>query len=197
MIKRDGKIEKSNTSCDVKKLFVSNSLKSESFQRKMSHISDKIQKLAKSKNPDRKNIEISEIINIINSLSEQEILLSMSNNNEFIRSISARVFVDKNQESFLLDSLKKMLKDKNEYIRDSAVSALCYLNSPDTLDMLSNAANDSCDSIKLRALTGIADIASEHGNKQAKEILKRFLTNENNEIKEFVADELSLLFEIP
>lgn len=156
------------------------------------NINQQIEVLIQSKDVEEKYKGISEIVDSINSLSEHEILLLMSSNNELIRVIAARAYADKNPEN-LVFKLKKMLMNENEFIRDSAVASLCYLNSASNLNLLTKAANDKSSAIKLRALTGIADIAAEHSSKEAKEILKRFLNDKDPEVTQFVNDELSIL----
>ncbi|MCK7484432.1 MAG: hypothetical protein MZU97_01915 [Bacillus subtilis] len=136
--------------------------------------------------------EIAEIIDGINSLSKEEALFLMGNENQLVRSIAARAYVDKSDLNIIND-LKLMVLDENEYIRDAAIAAICYFNSPELLDALAVATKDDCDSIKLRALTGIADLAAEYADLRAKNILHKFSEYENSDIRNFVNDELSML----
>jgi len=133
------------------------------------------------------------IFSYINSLSEQELLLLMSNENEIIRSLSAKSYVNKVPQNLIQD-IDEMLRHSNEYLRDSAVFSLCYINSPKILKMLFKATKDSCEYIRIRAITGIADIAMEYSNSSAIKFLQDLLKQEETlKVKEFLTDELSLL----
>lgn len=133
------------------------------------------------------------IVSYINSLSELELLLLMSNENEIIRSLSAKSYVNKVPENLVHD-IDEMLMHSNEFLRDSAVFSLCYINSPKILKMLFKATKDNCEYIRIRAITGIVDIAMEYSNNSAKNFLKDLLNQEENlKVKEFLEDELSLL----
>ena len=192
MFKNFNKTENVNKTDILKKQFVTNPINLKNIGAGFDNINQKLDTLIASCDPDIKSKGISEIVDSISSLSEQEILLLMSSNNEVIRSIAAKAYVDKAPVNLFYD-LKNMLKDENKYLRESAVISLCYLNSVDTLKLLVRATKDNCSSIKLKALTGIADIAATYSNQQAKDILQQFLTDENSEIREFVSDELSIL----
>lgn len=135
---------------------------------------------------------IPEAVDFIYSLDEAEIRALMAHNSEMVRGIAARAFVDKNKE-LLTETIKMMLSDVNENLRDSAVVSLCYLNSPNAFDLLEKATRDESDKIKLKALTGIADLAIEYSLEKAKDILKSFKDYSSKEIREFVSDELSII----
>jgi hypothetical protein len=126
-------------------------------------------------------------------MSSADLGLLFSCNDELMRGIAVRAYVDKNKPDLLL-KLKEMLKDQNELIRHSAVSGLAYLNLQENLDLLKEALNDKSDFVKMAALTGVADIAHEYNCSEAKTILKAFLNYQNEQIREFIQDELSLLF---
>jgi len=192
MFKNRNKTENIEKADCLNKQFVTNPINSKSSLSGFDNINQKIEALITSCDPDVKSRGISELVDNINSLSEHEILLLMSSNNEVIRSIAAKAYVDKAPVNILYN-LKTMLKDENKNVRESAVISLCYLNSVNALELLRKATKDPCFSIKIKALAGIADIAAIYSNQQAKEILKEFSTDENPEIKEFVNDELSII----
>lgn len=127
-------------------------------------------------------------------LEEKKLCSFFSSNDELIRSFAVRAYIDKAPSNLSL-TLSKMLQDNNELIRHSAVIGLAYLNLQENLDLLKVALGDKSDAIKLTSLTGIADIAHEYNCKEAIEILKTFSNSSNKQIKQFVEDELSLLFD--
>ena len=135
---------------------------------------------------------IPEAVDFIYSLNEVDIRSLMAHNNEIVRGIAARAFVDKGSE-LLVDTIKIMLSDTNESLRDSAVESLCYLNSPDVFDLLEESTRDISDKVKLKSLAGIADLAIEHSLEKAKDILRSFKDHTSKEIREFVRDELSIM----
>jgi len=183
MLKRSKTIISTNTTNTINKQFVSNPINS---------IFEKVQKIDFSHDLKARAEKISEIVDYIHLLSDKELLNLMSNENEIIRNLAARSYVD-NSDKLSIGELEKMLKDENEFLRDSAITALCYINSDETLNLLKEATKDTSKLLKMKAITGIADIASEHSNSKAKEILRQFLNDKNDEIKQFVTDELSFL----
>jgi Mg/Co/Ni transporter MgtE len=192
MFERAKTVDNTDSADTINKQFVSNPF---TFKKKKDFpdlISKKVQELGSCQDQNLKSEKISEIMDYINRLSGQELINFMSNENELIRSLAARSFVDNLPESSI-NKLEFMLKDESELIRDSAVMALSYLNSNEALDLLNEATKDKLNSIKIKAIAGIADIASECSNSKAKEILESFLNDDNAEIRQFAADELSFL----
>jgi len=192
MFKRAKTVDKTNTAHKINKQFTSNPIISNSEKIFSDSIIEKVQKLNSCNDQNLKSEKISEIVNYIDHLSTQELINFMSNENEIIRSFAARSFVD-NSSEFSIDKLEFMLKDDNEFVRDSAVMALCYMNSDNMLDLLNEATNDRLNNIKMKAIAGIADIAAEYPDSKAKVLLESFLNNDDPEIRQLVLDELSFL----
>lgn len=139
-----------------------------------------------------KSEKADEIIKTIDNVSEEELIFLMRHPNEILRSFAARSFVIRSPKE-LLNKLENLLNNENENIRDSAVIALCYINSGDILYLLDQATNDSSISVKMRAISAIADLASEYADEKAKEILKQFLNDKDPKIREYVRDEFCFL----
>jgi len=176
----------------IDKNFSSDPIKTRNPRTILESISSKIHSLGDRDDLEVKSKTISEIADAIYTMPQSDLAILMPHSNEFVRHYAARAYVDKNPSN-LLDVLKIMLLDKNEFMREAAVIALCYMNSSENLDILKNAAQDSSEIIRLKALTGIADIALEYSSKEAVEILKEHSNDPDEEIREFVKDELSFL----
>jgi HEAT repeat protein len=155
-------------------------------------IFEKVKALDSEHNQNNRSEKTFEIINDIKNLHENDLILLMKHENEIIRSFAARAFVDNSLE-LPVSKLEDLLKNDNENLRDAAVMALCYMNSSNVLDLLDQATNDNLNSIKLKAISGIADIAAEQSDIRAKEILKKFLDDKNSAIREYATDEFSFL----
>lgn len=155
-------------------------------------IFDKVKTLDIETDQNIKSLKADEIIKDIDNLSENELISLMKQPNEILRSFVARSFVGRSPKE-LFTKLENLLNNENENVRDSAVIALCYINSSNVLYLLDLAANDSSASIKMRALSGIADIATEHSDEKAKEILKQYLNDKDPKIREYVQDEFCFL----
>lgn len=152
----------------------------------------KAEELVKSDNSQVKSEIVLEIMDLMNKLNREQVVDLMADSNELIRNIASRVYIEKYFDDSL-DFICQMLNAEDENIRDSAVLSICHLKSPNNLELLEKAAQDESSSVKLRALTGIADIAFDYANQSAKTILETFLSNEDPVIREFVQDELSLI----
>lgn len=179
-----------NTADKINKQFASNPIASRNDKFSYDSIFEKVLNLQTLSDINLKSEKISEIVNYINQRPEQELLNLFSSESEIIRSLAARAYVD-NSSEFSIKKLEFMLKDNKELIRDSAVMALCYINSVEVLGLLNEATKDNSNSIKIKAIAGIADIASE--NAEAKKMLESFINDTNPEIRQFVSDELSFL----
>ena len=155
-------------------------------------IYSKIESLVNSNNSDEKNEIIVETMKLMKELGREQVVELMADSDELVRNIAARVYVDEYFDQSL-DFLCDLLNHDDENVRDSAVISICYMNTPENLKVLEKAVKDTSNFVKLRALTGIADIAIDYSNKQAKEILQNFLQSEDIVIREFVNDELSLM----
>ncbi|MDD3012091.1 MAG: hypothetical protein PHC34_00110 [Candidatus Gastranaerophilales bacterium] len=192
MFERAKTVDNTNSADKINKQFASNPIASKNEKISSDIIIEKVQKLNSCHDQNSKSEKISEIIDYINNLPVQDLLSLMSSENEILRSLAGKSYVDKSSE-FSVDKLEFMLKDDNEFIRDSAVMALCYVNSNEVLDLLTEATKDKSTAIKIKAIAGIADIAAECSDSRAKEILANFLNDSNDEVRQFASDELSFL----
>lgn len=158
----------------------------------LKEVKEKVDSIKKIENSQEKNELVIKAMDLMKRLERESVVELMADENELIRNIASRVYVDEYfEQSF--DFLNELLRHDNENVRDSAVISLCYMNSPENLNILEKATQDKSNFVKLRALTGIADIALEYANKQAKDLLQKFLKSDDIVIREFVNDELSLM----
>lgn len=155
-------------------------------------IFQKTQDLIKAVGTEAKSKIALEIYEQLMVLPDYQILDLMCGVDDIVRNFAARVFANR-RFGTSSDDFSKLLADQNENLRDSAVISLCYMNTPANLQLLRKAAEDNSSLVRKRALTGIADIALEYSNNQAIETLQAYLHCDNQEIRELVSEELSLL----
>lgn len=140
----------------------------------------------------RRQEKIFQAIQLAKTLSNYEARELMTSHNEVIREIGAKTFVEKTSE-LLMKNLMMMLTDKNCFMRESAVVSLCYINTPQVLPLLEKATQDFSVPVKMKALVGIADIAFEFSDENAKNMLQKFQSDECQEVRRFIDDELSII----
>ncbi|MEI7474543.1 MAG: hypothetical protein WCK67_07150 [bacterium] len=182
--------KKSSFSQEVEKLFKTNPLEKNVNEKLFSEVKKFQQKIVGFNN---KQKATSQLVEFVYSMPEQDLYSLFSYNDELIRSIAVRAYVDKNPLDLMI-ALKKLLKSKVEFVRHSAVMGLSYMNEEECLDSLVEASNDAIQSVKLAALSGIVDIANEYNSIIAKNTLNTFLNDKDKVIREFVKDELSIMF---
>lgn len=162
------------------------------LKNKHEQVSSKIKLLTNCDNTKDRDNKLSEVIDDVKSMSSLEIRQLMKSDNEILRNLASRIFVDKSL-SPLIDDLENMLEGDNENLKDSALTSLLYLNSLNLLTTLQKVAKDNSTWLKTRAIMGIADVAVQNQGQKAKSILVEFLEDNDEEVRKVVDEELSIL----
>jgi HEAT repeat protein len=143
-------------------------------------------------NPDIKKFKIHEIRNYINSASIADLINHMKSPYDIIRSLSAQAFAECGSPN-ILGCIEKMLDDENENLRLACMDAILQLESPDTLEVLRKAIKDNSARVRLKAAVCLAELYRLSLSKEAINVLNSALDDSDEEVREFVIDELGLI----
>lgn len=149
-------------------------------------------KFESAKDKSSKAAYLNTIRDSINQKPLSDVLGLMNSDIEIIRSLSSQVFAEVDSPN-LYACMDKMLSDKSENLRLSCTEAMIYLSSPEYIKLLKKALSDKSPKVRIKAAIGLVDIVTMYENKDAIHILKTAANDSNEDVKDFITDELTLL----
>lgn len=129
---------------------------------------------------------------LIEQGSLSDLIKYMKCDNEIARSIAAQVFSNTDSPN-LLDCITAMLKDDSTNLRISCMETLAHMETPLAISLFKQGMSDNSASVRMKAAIGLADLAQLFNNKEAINLLNAHITDPDDNIREFILDELGLI----
>ena len=165
---------------------------SKANNKNVDSVFDIAKSLEETTNWNIKSIKTEQIRSTISDASISDLFKYMKSNNEIVRSIACQVFAECKSQN-LLNCLEIMFNDESENLRASCMETLYNLQTVDNLSLFEKGMKDKSPKVRMKAAIGIAEMAQIYNNKRAIELLNEHINDKDQEVREFIIDEIGLI----